>query len=108
LRGDMSLVGPRPLLERYLPYYTNRERLRFRVPPGITGLAQVSGRNRLGWNERLELDARYVEQWSLLLDLRILGQTLLKVIRSEGAVADPTTLGFDLDVERQRSAARNQ
>lgn len=108
LRGDMSLVGPRPLLERYLPYYTERERLRFRVPPGITGLAQVSGRNRLGWDERLELDAQYVEQWSLWLDVRILGQTPLKVIRSEGVVADQTTLGFDLDVERQGATTRSQ
>jgi len=101
IKGDMSLVGPRPLLERYLPYYTSRERLRFRVRPGITGLAQISGRNAVAWDERLELDAQYVEQWSLWLDLSILVRTVGKVIRSEGVQDDPSREMLDLDLERQ-------
>ncbi len=72
LRGDMSLVGPRPLHVHYLPYYTERERRRHRVRPGVTGLAQVMGRNSLTWDERLELDAQYVERKSLLLDVQLL------------------------------------
>lgn len=80
LKGDMSLVGPRPLLVEYLPYYTERERKRHSVRPGITGLAQISGRNRLPWEERLELDVQYVEKQSLSLDLDILLKTIWKVI----------------------------
>lgn len=87
LRGDMSLVGPRPLLPEYLPLYSPRQATRHSVRPGITGLAQVSGRNLLTWEDRLELDAQYVEQWSLLLDLRILGRTVDTVIRRDGISA---------------------
>lgn len=83
--GTMSLVGPRPLLVRYLPRYTERQRRRLRVKPGITGWAQVRGRNSLDWAERLDLDVWYVENWSLALDLRILAETLLQVLRAEGA-----------------------
>ena len=72
LRGDMSLVGPRPLLMEYLPLYSAEQRRRHRVRPGLTGLAQVSGRNALGWDEKFALDLRYVDQWSMALDLRIL------------------------------------
>jgi lipopolysaccharide/colanic/teichoic acid biosynthesis glycosyltransferase len=96
LIGDMSLVGPRPLHVQYLPYYTDRERRRHLVRPGLTGLAQVSGRNSLGWDERLEMDARYVETRSVALDLQILWRTARKVVdRSdvrdtpvEGSLAD--------------------
>ena len=70
-KGDMSLIGPRPLLPKYLPYYTEREKLRHTVRPGITGLAQINGRNNLGWDDRLELDARYVENISLKNDIKI-------------------------------------
>ncbi len=80
LRGDMSLVGPRPLYAEYLPYYTEREQTRHNVRPGLTGLAQVTGRNRAYWDDRLELDARYVETKSLWLDFRILGRTFLQVL----------------------------
>ena len=80
LRGEMSLVGPRPLLMRYLPYFTERDRLRFLAPPGITGLAQVSGRNLASWTERLEKDAQYVERWSLTLDVTIMARTVLAVL----------------------------
>jgi lipopolysaccharide/colanic/teichoic acid biosynthesis glycosyltransferase len=84
LRGDMSLVGPRPLLPHYLPHYTPRQSRRHEVRPGVTGLAQVSGRNALGWPERLELDVQYVERRSLTLDARILGRTALSVVRRSG------------------------
>jgi sugar transferase EpsL len=75
LRGEMSLVGPRPLLESYLPLYSERHRLRHAVPPGVTGLAQVSGRNALTWPDRFDLDVRYAETNSLALDLAILWRT---------------------------------
>lgn len=84
LKGDMSLVGPRPLLMSYLPYYTDRERLRHNIRPGITGLAQINGRNYLDWEQRLELDVQYVENHTLLLDIGILLRTLLKVLAREG------------------------
>jgi sugar transferase EpsL len=84
LRGDMSLVGPRPLLPAYLDRYTARQARRHEVRPGITGLAQVSGRNALSWPERLELDVRYVEERSLWLDLVIIGRTVGRVLRRHG------------------------
>lgn len=82
LKGDMSLVGPRPLRVRYLPYYSPRENFRHSVKPGITGLAQVSGRNALSWDKRLELDALYAEQISGMLDAKILLETVIKIFRS--------------------------
>ncbi len=100
LRGDMSLVGPRPLLERYLPYYTDRERLRHTVRPGITGWAQVHGRNEASWSKRLECDAWYVEHWSLWLDLRILLMTIATVFKRQGVVVDPHSIMLNLDEER--------
>jgi sugar transferase EpsL len=101
LKGDMSLVGPRPLLPRYLPYYTDRECLRFSVLPGITGWAQIRGRNTLGWDKRLGLDVWYVENWSLALDLRILLLTLGAVLTQKGIMVDVrATGGLDLDEER--------
>ncbi|PFG39104.1 lipopolysaccharide/colanic/teichoic acid biosynthesis glycosyltransferase [Georgenia soli] len=84
LRGDMSLVGPRPLHVYYMPLYTPRQARRLEVRPGITGLAQVSGRNALNWEERLELDVRYVETRSLALDLRVLARTVAVVLRRSG------------------------
>lgn len=84
LRGDMSLVGPRPLLVEYLDRYTPEQARRHEVRPGITGLAQVSGRNALSWEERFELDGWYVDNWTLWLDLKILAMTVWKVIRREG------------------------
>lgn len=88
LKGEMSLVGPRPLLERYLPLYSARQARRHEVPPGMTGYAQVRGRNAVGWEERLELDVWYVENWSLLLDLKILFQTVGTVLRRSGVSAE--------------------
>ncbi|CAN5161825.1 sugar transferase [soil metagenome] len=85
-RGDMSLVGPRPLYARYLPYYTPTERRRHEVRPGITGLAQVTGRNSLDWDTRLAMDARYVDEMSLALDLRILALTVVRVLQGADVV----------------------
>jgi lipopolysaccharide/colanic/teichoic acid biosynthesis glycosyltransferase/glycosyltransferase involved in cell wall biosynthesis len=102
LRGEMSLVGPRPLEDWYLPLYRERERLRLAVRPGITGLAQISGRNMLPWDERLELDARYVEEWSLWLDARILLRTVLMLCGGKGVTRDPVAEG---DLRQLRSTA---
>jgi len=83
-RGDMSIVGPRPLLVDYLPLYSAEEARRHEVRPGITGLAQVNGRNGLSWKERFELDVRYVDELSAALDARILLDTFRAVVRREG------------------------
>ncbi|NQT14849.1 MAG: sugar transferase [Planctomycetes bacterium] len=110
LKGEMSLVGPRPLLARYLPHYSERECLRFTVTPGITGWAQIHGRNGLEWDERLARDIWYVEHWSLALDFRILLLTVGVVLRRTGVMADVYAGGgLDLDEERttQRKPARN-
>jgi lipopolysaccharide/colanic/teichoic acid biosynthesis glycosyltransferase len=87
LLGQMSLVGPRPLLMQYLDRYTPEQAERMLVPPGITGWAQVNGRNAISWPDKFELDRWYVHNRGLLLDLRILGRTLLKVFRREGISA---------------------
>ena len=84
LKGDMSLVGPRPLLTEYLPLYSDRQRRRHEVPPGLTGWSQVNGRNAISWDEKFELDVWYVDNASFLLDLKIIAMTVLKVIRREG------------------------
>ncbi len=86
--GDMAFVGPRPLLPEYLPLYDERQRRRHEVRPGLTGLAQVSGRNALSWEERLELDVVYVENRSIRLDLRILVDTVATVLGRRGVTAD--------------------
>lgn len=99
-RGDMSFVGPRPLLVRYREHYSAEEFQRHTVRPGITGLAQVSGRNGLGWNERLALDAHYARTRTLLGDLAILIRTALQAVRSEGVSVVAGDSGDPLDVER--------
>ncbi len=101
IKGDMSLIGPRPLLLRYLPFYTDKERLRHTVRPGITGLAQVNGRNTLKWDKRLALDVDYVENLSFKQDLKILYHTVLKVIVSENIIVNPKSIMEDLDEERK-------
>jgi lipopolysaccharide/colanic/teichoic acid biosynthesis glycosyltransferase len=100
LKGDLSLVGPRPLLVRYLPRYSARQARRHEVMPGITGWAQVNGRNAISWTEKFELDVWYVENWSLWLDLKILALTALRVVRPRGISQDghatmPEFLGED-------------
>lgn len=83
LKGDMSIIGPRPLLVEYLPYYTNEEKKRHTVRPGLTGLAQVSGRNSVKWDERFKKDIEYVNDIKLSKDIKILLVTLLKVIKKD-------------------------
>lgn len=84
LKGDMSLVGPRPLLFKYLPLYNAEQRRRHEVRPGITGWAQVNGRNSIGWQEKFKYDVYYVDHVSFLLDIKILWLTFIKVFRKEG------------------------
>ncbi len=84
LKGDMSLVGPRPLLMQYLDRYTPEQARRHEVKPGITGWAQIHGRNALTWEEKFKLDVWYVDNWSIWLDIRVLIITLWKIIRREG------------------------
>lgn len=94
LKGDMSLVGPRPLLMRYLPRYSPEQRRRHEVKPGITGWAQVNGRNAITWEDKFAYDVWYVDNMSLKLDLKILALTVLKVLRREG-VDQPGRVGSE-------------
>lgn len=103
LKGEMSLIGPRPLLPKYLPYYSQTESKRHQVLPGISGLAQVSGRNLLNWDDRLKKDVEYVENISFLLDVKIFFQTLMNVLQSKDNVTDPRAFMLDLDEERKAS-----
>ena len=100
LRGDMSLIGPRPLLVKYLPFYTEREQLRHSVRPGITGWAQVNGRNNLEWDERLELDVVYVENISFSFDIKIILKTIKNVFAGSDIVIPNES--HDLDVIRSK------
>lgn len=100
LIGDMSLVGPRPLLPKYLPYYRNVERARFEVRPGITGWAQIHGRNDASWDTRLANDAWYAQHVSAAVDLKILVATIGKVVRRAGVQENPRGAMLDLDQER--------
>lgn len=84
IKGDMSLIGPRPLLVEYLPLYNERQKKRHKVRPGITGWAQINGRNAIGWQQKFEYDVWYVDHLSFLLDLKIFFLTLRKVFKSEG------------------------
>lgn len=99
--GDMSLIGPRPLLVSYLPFYREDERLRHCVRPGITGLAQVKGRNTVKWNERLAYDVAYVKNISLKNDISIFLHSINVVFFSKGLSVDPSILMKDLDDERR-------
>lgn len=87
LKGDMSLVGPRPLLMEYLPLYTEEQARRHEVRPGITGWAQINGRNAISWEEKFKLDVWYVDHQSFFLDIKILALTVLKVIKRDGISA---------------------
>jgi undecaprenyl phosphate N,N'-diacetylbacillosamine 1-phosphate transferase len=95
VKGEMSLIGPRPLRVQYLPYYTNKEKIRHSVKPGITGLAQVSGRNLLNWDEKLSIDIEYVKNISFLLDLTIFFKTLKKIVNTSDI--NPTENIIDLN-----------
>lgn len=106
LKGDMSLIGPRPLLVRYLPYYTEAERHRHDVRPGLTGLAQVNGRNALGWEDRFAYDLEYVNHLTLRMDLKIIAMTVGKVLKRSGTLsgADQTVADFDVYRNGQNEA----
>lgn len=101
LKGDMALIGPRPLLPEYLPYYTERERLRHTVRPGISGWAQVNGRNNCTWDEKLEYDAYYVEHLSLWMDIRVLLTTIKNVLGGKDVNVVPSLYGCKLNEERK-------
>jgi len=113
LRGDMSLVGPRPLLPQYLDRYTPEQARRHEVKPGITGWAQVNGRNAITWEEKFTLDVWYVDNWSLWLDIKILALTLIKVFKREGISAAgeatmPEFTGYGaLQAEREAAAGKD-
>lgn len=101
LIGDMSLIGPRPLLLKYLPYYTADERLRHTIRPGITGWAQINGRNGVNWDKRLAYDIEYVKNMSLKLDLKIFYKTIIRVITSKDILLNPELIMKNLDDERK-------
>ena len=104
LRGEMSFVGPRPLLMEYLPYYSPEQRQRHQVRPGMTGWAQVHGRNTLSWKEKFDLDLFYVNHYSFILDCKIIFLTLIKIIKREGinAIGQATMTRFDLEEQQRR------
>lgn len=115
LKGDMSLVGPRPLLVEYLARYTPEQARRHEVRPGVTGLAQVNGRNELEWDKRFILDVEYVEKRSLLLDLKILFKTVLIAFKRSGITAEGHVVGQEFkgnqpittpEIEKQSSKMR--
>ena len=102
LKGDMSIVGPRPLLVQYLPYYTEEEKHRHDVRPGLTGLAQVNGRNATSWEERFKEDIKYVNNITFINDTKIVLKTVKKVIKREGISHEGEATMGSLDVERKR------
>ena len=102
LKGDMSFIGPRPLLIRYLPYYTKEEQARHTIRPGITGLAQISGRNLLNWDDRLQKDIEYVKNISFTNDVKIIFKTIKKVLIAENVLTTPGTYLIDLDESRKK------
>lgn len=108
LKGDMSLVGPRPLLVRYLPYYTEEEMHRHDVRPGLTGLAQINGRNALDWEARFHYDLLYVKDVSFRLDCHILGATVGKVLHHSGVRSGAEQSVPDLDAYRKAQGMKPQ
>ena len=102
LKGDMSLIGPRPLLVQYLPYYNTQEKLRHTVRPGITGLAQISGRNFISWEEKFKFDLQYVNEISLVLDLKIIFKTISKVIIRKDVAAATNEVSEYFDTYRKK------
>ena len=104
LKGDMSIIGPRPLLVSYLPYYSRREKLRHSVRPGLTGLAQVSGRNFIDWDRRMDKDVEYVEHLSFAMDMKVIWLTVKTVFGHSDEVAEDTNAveGNFAQIRRQR------
>lgn len=105
LKGDMSIIGPRPLLVSYLPWYSDREKLRHSVRPGLSGLAQVNGRNFLDWDSRLELDVQYVEKVSFLGDVKIILKTVSKFVKKQDIAVDTNQVEPNFAEERKQKMA---
>ncbi|PLK42248.1 sugar transferase [Emticicia sp. TH156] len=103
LKGDMSLIGPRPLLERYLDYYNDFEKRRHEVRPGITGWAQINGRNAISWHRKFELDVYYVDHLSLWFDIKILFKTIKKVLSSDDIALVPIEQFFNEKIRNNES-----
>ena len=101
LKGNMAIVGPRPLLIRYLPYYTEEERHRHDVRPGLTGLAQINGRNSTNWTERFKLDLKYAQNVSFINDIKIVLKTIMKVLKKQDILVGQEQILLDLDEERK-------
>ena len=101
LKGDMSIVGPRPLLTKYMPYFSENEKQRFIMKPGITGWAQINGRNKVSWVNRLSLDIWYVNNWSISLDIRIIARTIMDIMLHRDLIVLPKSYMPDLDEERK-------
>ena len=106
LKGDMSVIGPRPLLVQYLPYYTEVERHRHDVRPGLSGLAQVNGRNNVTWEEKFAWDVKYVENMNLILDIKILCKTVFNVLKRDDVVVDSYEVEPNLDDVRRKVTTR--
>lgn len=102
LKGDMSIIGPRPLLVRYLPWYQETERHRHDVRPGLTGLAQVNGRNALGWEDRFAYDLEYVNHCSFGMDVKIIKMTVGKVLKRSGTLSGAEQTVEDFDIYRKK------
>ena len=107
LKGEMSLIGPRPLAVSYLPYYNKKEKHRHDVRPGLTGLAQINGRNTLNWEERFEYDIEYVNNITFINDIKILFKTAYKVFKRDGVVTRGTGKTIDFDEYRKQEIEKN-
>ena len=103
LKGDMSLIGPRPLLVKYLPWYSEEESHRHDVRPGLTGLAQVNGRNAIGWEERFAYDLEYVNHLTFGMDLKIIFMTVKMVLKRSGVLSGEEQTTVDFDIYRKNS-----
>lgn len=108
LKGDMSVIGPRPLLVSYLPYYTEQESHRHDVRPGLSGLAQVNGRNYIGWDQRLKLDVQYVEKITFKGDVMIILNTVKKFLKKEDIAVDTNTVEPNFAEERTQKMVQDQ
>ncbi len=106
LKGDMSLIGPRPLLIRYLSYYTKEEFRRHDVRPGLTGLAQINGRNALGWEDRFAYDLQYVDHLTFAMDVKIVLQTVGKVLKRSGSLSGDAQTVMDFDAYRKEQVEK--
>lgn len=108
LKGDMSLIGPRPLAVSYLPYYNEKEKHRHDVRPGLTGLAQINGRNALNWEERFKYDIEYVNNITFMNDIKIFFKTFIKVLKKEDVVVRGTGNTIDFDEYRRLQNGENK